>query len=50
MTRWTTEEWQVRFEEAYRRGSYLMLDALGVDTRQLPRFQGWGVDRIDGRR
>lgn len=42
LTGLTQDEWQTQFAEAYIRQSYLMLDALGVDTSQLPcPTAGW---------
>lgn len=40
-------EWQVQFEEAYRRGNYVMLDWLGIDTHQLPHPIGWGTALVE---
>lgn len=39
----TVEEWQDGFEDAYKRCNVLRLDALGIDTKQIPQYNtNWG--------
>lgn len=36
------EAWE-RWAESMHRNSYMMMDAIGIDTSKLPRPTGWGT-------
>ena len=39
----SAETWHALLEKALWRGSYVMLDSLGIPTADLPRPPGWGT-------